>query len=337
MAELIQRLFTFVPQSALRLGGEQWSRQLGVLNDWSRIRIGLLCGIMPNGTSNLVSNFSFGLCSGTTQAGGSAFAQSAIGACVTGSTLATGWTLTYNANNGNPYFSTGANGKFFRRTAYATNESSGSLASQSIAVAGFGIPKRRTPIYLDITRNPGGQGLATIAMYSTSTGQLTFDCRPDHFQDGLDQFNAPVVNGQTLTTELSTTMGISDILGNLDSMFIMWQNAFAQLELYAIGASVIREGNYAPGSSGGAFDAFAQYGTGTATPSAFLSQGSGFSSPGIINGTYFTQSNPGIQIGWAGTSANWPYDPFETYGVGTIVNGVTLAQGSNWGGNGSIY
>lgn len=337
MADLIQRIFTFIPQNALRLGGEQWSRSLGVLNDWSRIRIGLLVAVTPNAQSNYVSNFSFGLCNGTgRQAGGSAFSQSAVGACVTGSTVGTSWNITYTTGSGNPYYQTGGNGKFFRRTAYGTNESSGSLATQALAIAGIGIPNRRTPIYLDITRNPGGQALATMAMYSTSTSQITFDCRLDHFQDGLDQFNAPVVNGQTLTTELSTTMGLSDILGGLDSMFIMWQNAAFPLEIYAMGASVIRALNYDPGTSGGAYEGFAQYGTGTAT-GPLINQGSGFTDQAIINGTYFTQSNPAIQIGWAGTSGNWPYDPFETYGVGTIVNGVTLFQGSNWAANGSIY
>jgi hypothetical protein len=338
MAELIQRLFTFIPQNALRLGGEQWSRKLGVSNDWSRIRIGFLCAVVPNATANIISNFNFGLCSGTTQAGASAFAQSAIGACMTGSMLASGWTLTYspNASTNNPAFTTSGAGKLFRRTPYATSESASSLAAQGIALAGIGIPKRRTPIYMDITRNPGGQALATIAVYSTSTVQITFDCRLDHFQDGLDQFNAPVVNGQTLTTEINTTMPISDMLGALDSMFIMWQNSTFQLEIYAIGASVVRDMNYAPGSSGGSWESFVQYGTGTA-PGSVLSQGSGFTSQAIINGTFFTQSNPGIQIGWAGTSAYWPYDSFETYGVGSVANGITLFQGSNWGGNGSIY
>jgi hypothetical protein len=335
MAELVQRLFTYIPQNTLRIGGEQWSRTLGPLNAWSRIRIGLLCAVMPNNTANIVSNFNFGLCNGSAfNSGASAYAQSAIGACMTGSMLSAAWTLTYNANSGNPFFSTSAAGKLFRRSGYHLVESS-SLAQSAIALAGVGVPKRRTPIYLDITRNVGGQGLSTIACYSTSTAQVTFDIRLDHFLDGLDQIAAPTINGQTLTTELSTTMALSDMLGALDSMFIMFQNAAFPLEIYAVGASVSRDLNYVAGS-GGAYDGFEQYGTGTAT-GAILSQGSGFSTQALINGTFFTQSNPGIQIGYAGTSANWPYDPFETYGVGTVVNGVTLFQGSNWAANGSIY
>jgi hypothetical protein len=46
-------------------------------------------------------------------------------------------------------------------------------------------------------------------------------------------------------------------------MFIMWQNSAFQLEIYAIGASVSAM-NYVQ-ASGGAYDGFVQYGTGTAT------------------------------------------------------------------------
>jgi hypothetical protein len=167
MAELVQRLFTFIPQNALRIGGEQWSRTLG--SPTTGAGFASDCSARSCRTTRPTSfpTSILDCATAVQQRCDRIRAQSAIGACMTGSMLSAAWTLTYNANSGNPFFSTSAAGKLFRRSGYHLVESS-SLAQSAIALAGIGIPKRRTPIYLDITRNPGGQALATMR-YSTST------------------------------------------------------------------------------------------------------------------------------------------------------------------------
>jgi hypothetical protein len=166
MAEIVQRLFAYVPNNALRVGGEQFTRSLGVLNTWSRIRIGILVAAAPNGVANLVSNFTFGVCNGQANAGGSAACNSAFGAAIPGSQLAASWTWTYQANSGNPYYASSGSGKLFRRSLYQLAESAGNVAAMALPQYGTGAQKRRVPIYLDITRNQGGGGLATVACYA---------------------------------------------------------------------------------------------------------------------------------------------------------------------------
>jgi hypothetical protein len=117
----------------------------------------------------------------------------------------------------------------------------------------------------------------------------------------------------------------------------MWSNALFPLEIYAVGASIIRELDYLSGA-GGCFDVFQSYGVGTVAAGQLV-DGSGFSTPGTVAGTQATQSNIAATTGWAGTSAGWPYDSFESYTDGTIGSGgtVTLNAGLGWAGNGSIY
>ncbi len=337
MAEIAQRIFVYTPKNFLRLGGEQWTRSLGVLSGWSRLRIGILCAPTPNGVNSYSSNFNFGVCNGQQNAGGSATCQSAVGACMTGSMLssATGvWPLTYNANSGSPYYTT--NGKMFRRyppvggLPGVTIESATAIGATAITLAGTGNSKRRCPIIMDIQRRIGGGGQATISLYTTAAGNITIDYRPDHLLDAIDQLGVPVINGQTLNTNFNTTFGMSDMLGGLDTMFIEWSKATYPLEIYAIGASVVRENAWGT-TSGGSFDPW-DYATGTATP-AIITGGSGFSAPIVFGGTY---SNPSATVGYAGTSAGFAFDPFESYAVGTITSNVTLSQGSAWSGNGII-
>lgn len=336
MAQIVERIFTYVPSKVLSLGGEQWARKLALGNQWSRIRIGILCAI--NGGASFNGFLFMGMSNG--QSGGSASGQG-IGASLSGSiTSAGGW--SYVANSGLPYFGSNGSGKIFRRTRGFPGpfgpgtaiETSGSISQINIPAGGAfqGYQRRRAPVYFDITREVGGGGNAVVTIYGMNTPTMAVDIRPDFFLEGLDQPGVPTIFGQTMLTNINTNMPVSDMLGQLDTLFIMWQRASFPLEISAIGASIVRQLDWQEGI-GGAADSFSQYDfTGTALPT-ILQSGSGFAGDFVIDGSY---TNLALQSGWAGTSGGNPYDPFETYQVGSITSGVTLSNGSYWAAPGVI-
>lgn len=330
MAQIVERIFTYVPAKALVLNGEQWSRKIALGNQWSRIRMGFLGAIQ--GTESFVGYLLLGMSNGPT--GGAAVGGSAIGASFTGGmdTGAGAWTYQSNTSNAAPYFS-GGSGKVFRRLpafpgafgASISTDTSSSISQVNLAAASLGYAKRRTPLYFDITRDPGGGGTATVAVYGFSSTNITLDYRPDHFLDGLDQPGIPNIYGLAMTQLLSTTIPVSDMLGALDTMFLMWQMASVGLEVYAIGATVVRQLDWEAGI-GGAADISSNYSfVGTATADV-LTNGSGFAAQGVFSGTY---TNPQVISGYAGT-CGFPFDPFLTYAAGTAVSGVTISNGSGW-------
>ena len=108
-ASIIQRQFIYIPDNILQLAGAAWLRQLPVLTlPWSRIRIGLICAVTPNGTSNINDCvFNFGISSGQEYPSASFNTLNFVGASLIG-TQAVGATrlLTYTASTTGPASST---------------------------------------------------------------------------------------------------------------------------------------------------------------------------------------------------------------------------------------
>jgi hypothetical protein len=338
MAFITERLFTYVPSKVLMLGGEQWSRKIALGNQWSRVRLGFL-GAIGGSASYNASYLMMGLCNngigGATAVGGSA-----IGACLSGSTITAAGAWTFNSNTGRPYYSSSASGKVYRRSAGFPGPFGASLASEtSASITTVNIPAsggvnyfyRRAPVYFDITREIGGGGSATVTVWGPTSAAMDLDFRPNDFMDGLDTVAGPVLQGITFAALINTTIPISDMLGGLDTFFIMWQRTLGRLELSAIGASVTRPYAWDSGI-GGASDSFSAYDfTGTALPSV-LTAGSGFSAQAVFGGSY---TNPGLFSGWAGTTG-YPHDSFYDYALGTVVSDVTVSSGTGWAGNGVL-
>lgn len=340
MAQIIERLFTYVPARAISLGGEQWSRKIAVGNQWSRIRCGVLCGI--KGSVATQGYFSFGFSNGQL-GGGTAVGNNAIGAQLSGSTITGTSTWTFNSNSGYPYYNSGGSGKVFRRyPKYPGAFGPSQIAETSSSISTVNIPAnsdsvvnlalRRAPIFFDIAREPGGGGTATVLVYGMPTAAMTIDFRPDHFQDGLDQTATPTIFGVAMTQLLNTTIPVSDMLGGLDSFFVHWARAATPVEIYALGASVLRSALWPETPNGGGADVFSAYDfTGTALP-AVLTHGSGYTGQGAFSGTY---SNPAIISGWSGTCVG-PNDTFDQYSSGSVVSNVTISAGTGWLGNGLL-
>lgn len=362
-ASIIERIFAYVPDKILKLGGATWLRPLGgpaLSAPWERIRIGVLCAVTPNGTGNINDAFFLmGLCSGQANPG-SAYATdnflgaSMIGTAVTGATR----TLTYTAGAGNPYFACTA-GLGIRKSSYFTTIPATAAFSSGVLlpIVGFGAGAnaafyaRRAIVVIDITKTPGGSGGVTFAVYYSTTAATvqTIDMRPDHLFEALDQPGTPSVRGGTFAQVLnSTALTLSPLEGELDTFELHWSNNTFPLEISAIGASIIRPLSYTGVSASGIADeTFEEYSvsTGSIAAATFLTGGSGWSATGSIFydpnnnlGTAGNSSNLAAQVytQYVGTT-NSPDETFEQYATGSIASGsIAIDQGTFWTGTGSI-
>lgn len=347
-ASIIERSFAYVPDRILKLGGAAWLRPLGgstVDGAWERIRIGILCAVTPNGTSNISDTaFWMGLCSGQQNPGSAYNSQQFVGASLIGPITVGGTRLlTYTANSSNPYFSSTV-GVFFQKIGtlfpwVSANFTYGIL----MPLAYTGTDQRRGIIIIDIAKTTGGSGALTISAYNTTTAAtMSVDYRPDHLWDALDQPGVPSVRNQTFITMFSSTaIPYSPALGNLDTFEIFWSNATFPLEISAIGAVVMRAPTYTGTNATGSSDeTFEEYDISTSPISdpAFLNGGMGWAAAGTVTGT-LANLYPQSYSDLAGTTIGTPVDSFENYAVNDSTNGVTssFVYGSYWAAGGVLY
>jgi hypothetical protein len=348
-ASIIERQFIYIPDKILCLGGAAWLRQLPVLTlPWSRIRIGLICAVTPDGVNNIQdTSFTLGLCSGQQYPGSSFTTLNYLGASLIGTqAVAATRLLTYNASG--PYYGCTA-GYFFCKTEGTINSTSTTFATAvNLSPAYTGRYKRRTLLVLDITKSQGESGAVTMTLYGPSTTLVqTTDYRPDDLQDALDCLTTPTIRDQAMTQLHSVaTVMYSPMLGAVDTLEIFWGNTAFPLEISAIGAFVTAPPYYSGTSLlGTAIDRFDEYGTtyGSISETSFLSGGSGWAADGsvvydVTIGASANTSNlaPQVYTQYVGTT-NTPDDPFEQYLVGTVNSGTSpVNMGTWWGGAGSV-
>ena len=356
-ASIVERNFAYVPDKILKLGGATWLRPLGgpaLSAPWERIRIGVLCAVTPNGTSNLIDAlFLMGLCAGQTNPGSAFVTNNFIGASMIGAaTTAATRTLTYTAGAGNPYFASTVGLGFHKSQALTTQVTAAFSGGLLLPVAGFSsgagqaFYARRAIIILDITKTPGGSGGVTLAVYYSTTAATiqSIDMRPDHLFEALDQPGTPSVRGGTFTQVLnSTALTYSPLEGDVDTFELHWSNSTFPLEISAIGASILRPLSYTGVNALGIADeTFEEYSvsTGSLAVANVLTGGSGWSAAGSINytvynaGTLSNSSNLAAQVytQYVGTT-NSPDEPFEQYNTGTVNSGTTINLGSYWTAN----
>ena len=349
-ASIVERNFAYVPDKILRLGGASWLRPLGgpaLSAPWERIRLGVLCAVTPNDTSNISDVFFLlGLCAGQ-EAPGSAFTTlnfvgaSMIGAATTGAARL----LTYNAGAGNPYFSCTAGIAFHKMNVTNLETSAAFGSGLLLPLANTGFYPRRSIIILDITKSLGGTGNLTFAVYyitAAATIQGT-DLRPDHLFAALDQPGAPNVRGTgAFTTALnSTALNYSPLGGEADTFEIFWSSSTFPLEISALGASILRPLSYTGTAAlGVADDTFESYALNSGSITTELTGGSGWSSPGAMTsypfynaGTLGFSGNlaPQVYTQYVGTT-NSPDESFEQYATGTVDSGTTVSLGTFWAG-----
>lgn len=232
MANIGSRLFNGVADKYVSLANEELVRTLQIGSDWTKLRIGVLLAVTPDGTNNLASAaLVLGLCSGTAHPYGAASTTNFIGAAFHASTPgATSGTLTYTANSGNPLFSATGTAPL-TRVGTALGSATGS-STALLLTANTGTTQRRSPLYLDITK---GSPNYTVGRWSPATSQGQFqngDCTPGEMLSVLEN-TAPTWLGLSLTSS-STTIAASEAAGAFDSVDLFWNKAGFPLEVYAL-------------------------------------------------------------------------------------------------------
>lgn len=335
MAQITKRTLLFQDKNLLLMFDDEWVRTLPFSN-WVRIRIGVLCAVSPNGTSNITdAGFYMGVSSGKVNPGSaynatSFFGISVVGPAAPGSTR----TLTYQAGlntpvtgQNNPYY-TSTIGQVFRKIGTAVTAVNFNTTSAILVPAGIGTQRRRIPIILDITRQAGGGGAYSVSVYGVNSTIMAYDFRQDHLLEMVDNTGTPTVYGQSLVlyaTNLATVFG-SDLDGQLDTISIYWSRSAYPLELYAVACSVITDMAYPATAYGGAYDTMEVYSVGSINTGGTLTGGGGWASGGYA---FYGTSNAGSQFGLAGTSVRSPLDTFEAYAVGSVSTGL-ISQGTGW-------
>lgn len=230
MATIGVRSFNLIEDKYLALGNEEYVRTLALGSNWSRLRLGLLAALTPEGTSDLQgTQFVWGLCAGRTNPFGAESTTNFLGLKV--GINATGDVLTYNANSGNPYFWAGrsvmkkvgatrtvanVNGTEFHRVAAAT-----------------GTLQRRSLLLLEIAK---GSPSFTVTVWNLAVTGVSKDFTPAHLLEALEQPASVVVNGETLGTGAVSTVAFDETAGALDTLDVHWNKAAFPLEVYALAA-----------------------------------------------------------------------------------------------------
>lgn len=335
-ASVIERRFAYVPDKILCLGGAAWLRPFSLCASWGRLRIGVLCAVSPNGTSNISDVlFLLGMCAGSTAPGSAYSTSNFVGASLIGAaTVGAARLLAYNAGSGNPYYSTTAGVAFRKQNTTFVTSSAAFASALQLPVANTGFYRRRAIVIVDIDRPAGGSGGLTINVYSANTATVQVsDFRPDHLFEALDEPGVPTTRQGTFVTNLTTTaVTYSPVGGDVDNIELFWSSAAFPLEISAIGATCWRNLPYS--DAGVADDPFDAYTVSSGSITTQLSAGTGWSGDGVINSVITSNFAPQVYGQYAGTTYS-PDETFEQYLTGTVTSSA-INLGTYWAGTAQI-
>ncbi|MBI1178460.1 hypothetical protein GC207_13580 [bacterium] len=230
MANIGSRVFNLVSDKYLSLANEEWVRTLAIGSNWTKLRVGVLLALTPDGTNNLAgTNLLFGLCAGKTNPFGAATTTNFLG--MKFGANASSDPLTYVANSGNPYYWSGR-GVIKKVGATVTSSDGNGLEWHRIAT-NTGTLQRRSLQFLEITK--GSPNFSVTFWNLTATG-VAKDFTPAHLLDGLEQAGSITVNGEALGTGLANSVAFNETAGALDSVNLFWNKSAFPLEVHAIAA-----------------------------------------------------------------------------------------------------
>ena len=231
MSNVAQRVFVLGGNTTyLTLANEEFVRPLNVGSSWSKLRLGVLCAITPNGVSNLSSvTFTFGICSGTSAPFGAASTTNWTGMVINGTVLGG---LNYNANAGNPFFTASAIANSGTRVGSVNSLSN--VGGAPRIVTNTGSTQRRTPLYIDITK---GSPNYTCACWHQPIGQEASDWSFSSFLDGVDETGTPKLNNSSLDGTSANTYAASEVAGTFNTFDFFWNQASFPIEVYAMAVS----------------------------------------------------------------------------------------------------
>lgn len=336
---LTRRVYSYVPDNVLLLGGHEFQRKLAVGNTWYKLRIGILAALPavdPAANRNMLAQRIYmGLTSSYGPGVTSFNCTNFIGACLTGDPT-TDTTLTLTTNNYLPYYSGGNAVAFAKRGNTYTTASASSAISFSLSQRAL---PRRFVYILDILRPYGGNGTYTIYVYSANNA--AHDWEPGAMFQALDTFanTAPTVDGMTTTASINArTITWGEANGPLDTLSIYSRLSNYPLEISAIGVIVQDTTSY-PEVLTGHTEVFLPLNEGSNLLPTYWGYGtllSGtlqpyYASSAITSSGSATNATPYLNV--SGTSCGVS-DGFESYGTGLLP---AWNAGYGWTSAGTSY
>jgi len=356
MATIISRTSNFLNAASLTLRDESWTRKLPQVNNWSKMRMGFLATFGDANTpaaSVLDVALTFGIGTSSGSPPGHYDCPYMIGVCPAGNpTPGSLNALTYSANAYASWSSSAASQIFTRTfdpqigpvwTVVASASTVPGYVQDVSTVSFANTPKRNGLFVLEISRPPGGNGTATLTFYY----QVLADTRAGYsfteadLMDAVNSLGTPIIQGLTFTTTTGLSLGLSDISGPLDSLFISNNKADLPVNISAIACCVHSESNFSGAQTGSANDSFSHYGTQNFpaySTSGSMSLGEWYgttASSWSIFGTGWCGASMSAQ-NLAGTTLCIPYDPLTQYFVNDSIV-TTLSGGTSWANPATFY
>lgn len=203
----------------ITLGNNDLVRPFAFGPNWTRIRIGILCAMTPNSTSNHTGiEFFFGACARNR----SWSTATALGC---GVSQKTGSTWTYTAGGGSPYYATAPD----RSMKVNGSRTDGGTQAANTPSA-FAVSNRRTLWFVDLTKS--GDNVSVYHCYSANTADISHSTLLAYLECGIA---TPSVGGVALTASntINLAMGASNY-AQLDCLNIYHTSDTFPMRIYDI-------------------------------------------------------------------------------------------------------
>lgn len=237
MGAIVQVLFADGPDKALRLGNEEWGRELEWGVNWTRMRIGLLCNVTPDAANNLATrSFRIGISTAPTDHVGSNAATAWYGALLdNGITNIGGGTWYYNAGGTNPYYTPHGTDSL---KVIAGVQSWQFTATNPTIPSNTGDP-RRWPVFLEFSK---AGGLLKLAMNTLSPAVAAANNRDfsvaslvNSMNDSrVTSSNVLPIDGVDAGPSLQLNYAFDPLDGDPNSIQIGWNNDAYPIYVYAV-------------------------------------------------------------------------------------------------------
>jgi hypothetical protein len=238
MPNISSRTFSTGADKCVELANNEYLRTMAIGNNWTRIRVGILAALQPNGTNNIAScRLLLGLCSGKSNPYGAAATTNFIGARIIGKAAGDG-TATYNAGGGNPYFLDTDPG-----FPAAVRKVGGVITTvqESVGFSAAGITtttgalQRRSPFFVEIVKGSPNYQVRLDCPGEQNAARMQTDYTYADFRAGLEQQGNAVLQGNTLNTARTyLSIACDETAGVFDTVNLFW-NKSQVLEVYALG------------------------------------------------------------------------------------------------------
>lgn len=248
MPVVYSRNFASGTHRYLSLNGSDYLRTLSIGNNWTRIRIGMLCsmGTVSEQAWQIRSScLTVGMCNSASSSFSTKAPRHAVGFSFSSApSTANAGSLTYNAGTGgNSYFS--STGRTFHSWQNGVQSSSG-VGSTAVYVPSSttigGALARRGLFILEMVKSAPYTGTMTQGYSSGNVAHMSLDLTSSDLYTALESTGYPVIQGTALTGYgVANGVGFNELsYGPLDTVCVHWNHYTVPFQLYEL--AVFRQG-----------------------------------------------------------------------------------------------